>query len=276
MTGFSRLRNIFVKRSFRSFGLDVTQIKNVPRETLAGLRRYPIRTVIDCGANRGQFARYISGFFPKADIFCFEPLAQPFKTLSVWAAAQQGRVECFNTALGDSSGTTIMHHHLNHDSSSSLLRATEYEVKSFPGTSRQTEVNVPVTTLDAALCHRNLAPDILLKLDVQGFEDRVLRGARKLLGQVRACVIEVDVDPLYESQARFKDLVLLLNEYGLSYAGNLDQACAENGRIMWLDAVFVRDCGDSESRAREQEGYKLHEESNVTFGDTEHEHRSRS
>jgi FkbM family methyltransferase len=230
------------KSFFHLLGADIVRLKNSPRVTLAGLRQRPFRTVIDCGANAGQFARYVSSFFPEASLFCFEPLAEPYATLSAWAATQEGRVRCFQVALGDREGEAVMHHHLGHSPSSSLLATTDHELALFPQTARQSEVVVPVTTLDTALAEfmDGMALDILLKLDVQGYEDRVLRGAARLLGKVQACLLEVSVDPLYRGQASFKDLVMLLDASGLEYAGNLDQAYGEDGRVMWLDALFVR------------------------------------
>ncbi len=46
-----------------------------------------------------------------------------------------------------------------------------------------------------------LEPEILLKLDIQGYEDRVLRGASALLKKTRACLLEGNFDPLYDGQA---------------------------------------------------------------------------
>lgn len=238
-----RVLRTSLKDFFRVLGLDIVRIKNIPRETLAGLRYRPIRTVIDCGANEGQFARYISRFLPDASLYCFEPLEDPFKVLSAWAATQSGRIKCFNVALGDVEGTALIHHHLDHSPSSSVLSTSRHEEKLFPQTVRQSEVAVPVVTLDGAFedALDNLEPEILLKLDVQGYEDRVLRGATQLLDRAHACILEVNVEPLYDTQATFKDLVVLLDRHGLQYAGNLDQSCAEDGRIMWLDALFLRD-----------------------------------
>lgn len=231
-----------VKRLFHTFGLDIVRLKNVPRGTLAGLRHRPIRTVIDCGANQGQFARYISSLFPDASLYCFEPLREPFQSLTAWVATQGNSVCCFNVALGHREGEVVIHQHVNHSVSSSLLVSTDHEVSVFPQTLNQREVTVPLSTLDSALEYflDEMAPEILLKLDVQGYEDRVLRGAANLLQRVHACLLEVSVDPMYAGQATFKDLVMLLDEYDLEYAGNLDQSYGEDGRVMWLDALFVR------------------------------------
>ena len=223
-------------------GLDLVRLKNVPTHTFAGLRNRPIRTVIDCGANKGQFAAKVSGVFPEAVVHCFEPLSAPYQELAAWARTQGERVHCYNVALGDEEGSVVMHHHLDHETSSSLLSRTEHQVALVPSTAREREIVVPLTTLDIALesALDTMASETLLKLDVQGYEDRVLMGAQKVLSQVDYCLLEVSVDPLYSAQARFAGLVAMLDAQAFDYAGNLDQVYGDDGRIMWLDALFRR------------------------------------
>ena len=47
------------------------------------------------------------------------------------------------------------------------------------------------------------------------------------------------MDELYEGQATFKDIVLLLQDLGYSYAGNLNQTYADDGHVIYIDAIFV-------------------------------------
>ena len=231
-----------IKRTVNLIGVDIVRTKNLPEYTLAGLRGRSIHTVIDCGANEGQFARYVSQFFPSSLIFCFEPLPEPFTKLRKWAETQGGRVACFNVALGESEEVVQMHFHSEHSASSSLLSTTDHEEQLFPQTRTQRDVSVSVTTLDKVLADhvRGFTPEVLLKLDVQGFEDRVLRGARNLLRSVDACIAELSLDPLYEGQATFKDVVSLLDDHEFRYSGNFSQSYGDDGRIMWLDALFLK------------------------------------
>ena len=223
-------------------GFDVIRLHRSPQRTLLGLAGLDIGAVIDVGANQGQFARLISGFFPRAQLYCFEPLPDPFQRLSAWAQTQNGRVHCFQVALGDQEGEVEMHLHEQHTPSSSLLAATDTCHRLYPQTRAERVVSVRVSTLDLELTDvvESLPPGMLLKLDVQGFEDRVLRGAEHVLGKCKAVVLEVCVDPLYEGQADFFSLAGLLQKSGFRYAGNLDQAYGEDGRVVFLDAVFVR------------------------------------
>jgi FkbM family methyltransferase len=231
-----------LRRAINSLDLDIVRVHRSPKRTLLGMKNFNIRTVIDVGANQGQFARMISSFFPDAGLYCFEPLACPFRVLSAWAQTQGGRVRCFQMALGDVQGEVEMHLHMDHTPSSSFLEATERCHELYPQTQREKITKVYMTTLDEALKGEleRMPRDILLKLDVQGFEDRVLLGGQGVLAASRACILEVNLAPLYDGQATFLQLTQILYEAGLRYAGNLDQAYEQNGRVVFLDAVFVR------------------------------------
>ncbi|MCK5857895.1 MAG: FkbM family methyltransferase [Abyssibacter sp.] len=223
-------------------GFDVIRLHRSPKRTLLGLAELDIGAVIDVGANQGQFARLISGFFPHAQLYCFEPLPDQFEQLSAWGGTQDGRVHSFQVALGDQEGQVEMRLHEQHTPSSSLLAATDTCHQLYPQTRAERMVSVRVSTLDRELADvvERLPPRVLLKLDVQGFEDRVLRGAERVLDKCKAVVLEVCIDPLYEGQADFFSLAGMLQKSGFRYAGNLDQAYGEDGRVVYLDAVFVR------------------------------------
>jgi FkbM family methyltransferase len=232
----------FIKALARVFGVDVVRQKNSPRLTLLGLRDRPIRTIIDVGANTGQFAREMRRMFPNSKIYSFEPLTGPFAHLDVWAKEQGGHVQTFNVALGDSSGEAKMNCHIEHTPSSSFLASTELILEQYPFTQAQQSVSVRLARLDDVLAGLDepLEREVLVKLDVQGYEDRVLRGASATLSVVSACIVEVNIDTLYQGQADFLTLVAQLHDAGLSYAGNLSQSYAEDGHVAWFDAVFKR------------------------------------
>ncbi len=225
-----------------SFGIDILPSKKSPRLTMLGLKSCNINTVIDCGANEGQFALKALRVFPKAKIYCFEPLEEPFNKLQSWVEKQNGRVSCFNLALGDYEGEVQMYRHDEHSPSSSILKSTALGHKIYPQTISESLEKVQITTLDNSLKVEleRMSPGVLLKLDVQGFEDKVIFGAPKILAAASACILEVCLEQLYEGQANFFDLVALLKEAGFKYAGNLDQAYGNDGRVVFFDAVFIK------------------------------------
>jgi FkbM family methyltransferase len=240
-TGFKRLVRACLNRA----GFDVIGLRNSPnrpRQTLLGLRARPIRTVIDVGANTGQFSREASGLLPDAGFYCFEPLPEPFAALSAWAETQKGRVKPFNLAIGDREGATEMFLHEDHTPSSSLLATTRLAERHYPFTQAQKRVYVMQTTLDAALAgmQDSLPPEILIKLDVQGYEDRVIAGGTGIFARAAACIVEINLDALYDGQAGFRQLLSTLEGMGFRYGGNLDQAYGDDGHCIFVDAVFLR------------------------------------
>ena len=79
---------------------------------------------------------------------------------------------------------------------------------------------------------------ILVKIDVQGYEDRVVQGGKEILRRTTTCILEINLDTLYQDQADFKDLVSKLYDLGFVYSGNLEQVYAEDGHVIFFDAVF--------------------------------------
>ena len=110
-----------IKRSLNFFGLDIIRLKNNPKYTLLGIRSLPIRTIIDIGANTGQFSKYIIEIFPEAQLFCFEPLPVQYKKLKAWAESKnRNKPMIHNLAIGDTEGEKEIFFHADHSPSSSI------------------------------------------------------------------------------------------------------------------------------------------------------------
>jgi len=232
-----------VKKAFNHFGIDIVKKSKSPSYSFLGLKQLPIKTIIDIGANNGQFASEVSKAFPQAAIYCFEPQPKPFAELNLWAEKQSNRkIKTYNLALGETEGFADFIEHTDHSPSSSFLTTTEVYEGYYPVTKGQKQIQVKVTTLDK--CFKDstdsLEQDILLKLDVQGYEDRVIRGGIEIFGKSKACLLEVNLDGLYKDQATFKDISFMLYDLGYKYGGNLNQAYAEDGHVIYTDAVFVK------------------------------------
>jgi FkbM family methyltransferase len=233
----------FIKKALSAADIRVTRVSRDPKTTLAGLRDLQFQTILDVGANEGQFASYLAKFFPKARFYCFEPLPSVFARLAAWARSERElQVTPINCALGSERTNARMHYHVDHPSSSSFLNATALHRSIAPFSSREEEVTVPVTTLDDLVNEGTVrvAPEILIKLDVQGFEARVIAGGRETFRQARACIVEVCLDALFEGQPKFAEILELLRPLGFEFAGNLEQFCGDDGHISVIDALFLQ------------------------------------
>lgn len=238
----ARMQNL-VKGVSRLLGYELWPLHQFPHATWLGLRTYPIRTVLDIGAFNGSWARdFLMPHFPDAIVHCFEPSPRTFPRLMETVRQVGTRMIPHNCALGDTNGQATYHAAVNAPASSSLLPSTAECHAHFPRTEATEDVAVEVRRLDEVA--PSLAPpikdDLLIKMDVQGFEDRVIRGGRTTFARARACVMEVQRANLYEGQPSFRDLFLTMDEFGFDYAGNLDQAHDPKGHVLFFDAVFIR------------------------------------
>jgi FkbM family methyltransferase len=170
---------------------------------------HDFRTVIDVGASRGQFAAFAADRFPEASIICFEPLDEPADALE---RVLGHRVEVHRLALGNEPGTATIHISAR-DDSSSLLPIGERQVAEFPGTGTAGVAEVSVSTLDDELPSGINRP-CLLKIDVQGFEAEVLKGAGRVLAEVDEALIECSFVELYEGQALAPAVVEMMEDAG--------------------------------------------------------------
>ncbi len=228
----------FLHRVLRWAGVDITRWYKVPENTLLGITEYKICTILDIGANTGQSARFYRQTFPSAIIYSFEPLPTVYAKLNEWAQDQNGKVRALNVALGDHNGTMAMKEHVDFSPSSSFLERTQRSTELFPQTVRQRNVQVNMARLDDIAEDLEMVPQVLIKMDVQGFENRVIEGGKATFSQAVACITEVSLQPLYEGQPTFKELCIVMDGLGFEYAGNILQIYDPKGRVIYLDALF--------------------------------------
>jgi len=226
---------------FRALGYDLVRWNKALDDKFFVFNGFDIRTVVDIGANRGQFAGTALRYFPKAIVYSFEPLPDAFTGLRE-AARRDSRIRPFNLALSDSSGERRIYLHKDRDDASSFLKSTETYEKRYGDSRPQEEVVVKTVTLDEVGKSelKEVEEDILVKMDVQGFENKVITGGRNFLPRAALCVLEISLIPLYDGQASSKEIFLAMDELGFDYSGNLDQVRDREGRVVYLDALFIK------------------------------------
>lgn len=167
-------------------------------------------TMIDVGANIGfmcQLASTVVG--PDGRVFAFEPSATALAYLR-GNVADFDNVEIVPVAAMDRVGTVTFFE----GSGAAMVSSSTVESHALDRTpSKIREITVPTTTLDTFCADRSLSPD-MLKIDVEGAEISVLKGAEKLLDATRpGIVMEVSLrDDEYEQQ--YAPSVALLAQHG--------------------------------------------------------------
>jgi len=197
------------------------------------------KTVVDVGANIGQFSIACQKIFPGVRIFAFEPLPQSFEALNR-NVAHAGNAKGYCTALGDEVGSVPFHVN-SHSHSCSVLPLEERHKQAFPFARETGVVNVQISTLDRELRNESLIAPVLLKIDVQGYEFSVLNGAIETLRNVDWVVMEVSFRPLYQGEKPFEAVVNAMNERGFKFLRPIAWLeDPKNGEILQMDALFER------------------------------------
>jgi FkbM family methyltransferase len=225
-----------IQQLMRSAGYDLHRLKPDDLDTL---RRYTFGSVLDIGGNEGQFARRIRHMYPRAAIHSFEPIGTVFEVLSQALGADE-RFQAHRIALGETHGKVEIYANGTTDFSSMLPMNLACR-EGFPTAADETLTQVEMMPLDEWAESQTLHGPILIKIDVQGYEDRVIRGGLETVKKAAVIITEVSFTPLYESQPLFHDMYLLLHSLGFELRAVVNNMYDESKiNIVQADAIFER------------------------------------
>jgi FkbM family methyltransferase len=199
-----------------------------------------IDLVVDVGANRGQYATDLRRAGYHGRIVSFEPLVAPYGLLAA-ASAPDPDWECARLALGRRSGTAPMN--VAEDTwNSSIFAVGERHVRAVPDSRTHGAEQVLVDRLDRRWPSlRRDARRPYLKIDTQGAELDVLRGATAALDDFGFVEVELSLLPVYDSAPLFADMLSFLMRHGfapIAFEGVLDDV--DTGEMLQVDAIFRR------------------------------------
>jgi len=204
--------------------------------------QYGIDLVLDVGANKGQYARELRddlGF--RGEIVSFEPVQEAFRTLESSAGADP-LWTAVNWALGDVDGTQEINVSAN-SYSSSMLNMLPAHLKSAPTSNYVRREKIETRKLDSvfgSFC--NPGRKIYLKMDVQGFEARVIKGAEECLRHIDTIQLEMPLTPMYEDELSFGALHEILLGKGYQLV-SLEPGFADRstGQLLQVDGIYRRE-----------------------------------
>ena len=243
------------KKTIRRFGIDI--VRYAPRAAdrakaidprqkganlLKALTLHKIDLIFDIGANVGQFAHHMFEIGYEGSIVSFEPitaareqLLTASQTCSNWSVAEQ-------CALGDRD-TRIDINVAEDTKKSSILSILPTYLDLAPNATFIRAETVPMRQFSACFeQYRGDAQAPFLKINVQGFEDRVLQGAEAVLGQLKGIHIEFSFVPLYEQQVLFNTLFEHIQLQGFTLY-NLYPSFSDyrTGKIIKAVGIFFRE-----------------------------------
>lgn len=233
----------FLRAMARIAGLEVQPFRAHADQYLQirhAISKWDVHLVCDVGANTGQFGVMMRRNGYRGDILSFEPLANAHAALKHTAAADPNWTIGPRVAIGDRNGEATINVAANSQSSSLLPMLGAHE-QAAPKSRYVGNEKVSVRRLDELIV-ANPACRILLKIDTQGYEDRVLRGAEGVFDQIQIIYIEMSLTPLYEGELGFRELYDFICGMGFRnialHPGFTDPMTYE---MLQVDGIFVRD-----------------------------------
>lgn len=205
-------------------------------EHISAIRRLHPRTLIDLGANKGQFSLAARRLFPEISIHAFEPIAAERAKLK--SVLKSARLKIYPVAVGRQAGTQKFFVTSRLDSSS-LLKPADSQNEAF-GVSLVSVHCVEVVRLADVINLAELPRPVLLKIDIQGGELDALVGAGSDLSYIDYVYCEVSFLPLYEDQPQASDIICYLCERGFSVSGVFNQAVTGAFGPTQADVLFHR------------------------------------
>jgi FkbM family methyltransferase len=208
-----------------------------------------ISCVLDVGARCGDYGLWLRRNGYRGDMISFEPIKDNFKELAK-AAAHDSNWHCFNYALGAEDGIASINVS-RHTEFSSFRQPNSTAARLFGGEPEvQRSEEVEIRQLDSVLdtLPTRLSNRTYLKLDTQGWDLEVLKGAHRALNYVVALQTEVAVQPIYEEMPVMQDSLSVILGHGFTPSGffpvNLDSELA----LIEFDFVAVRPASVTDPR----------------------------
>lgn len=145
--------------------------------SLTGVKNLSL--IVDIGANVGYFSKLIRELYPFSTIYSIEPVPETYKCLKL-NFVNDKKTKAVNIALSDNEGIAKMTFNPNQPSISHFDNKGKKEVI--------------VDTLDKFVIKNKIKTIDLLKIDVEGFENLVLKGATKILAKTKYLFVEINIE----------------------------------------------------------------------------------
>jgi FkbM family methyltransferase len=206
------------------------------------LALHSVDAVIDIGANEGQYAGRLRAAGYRGPIVSVEPGAEAHAALSAASAADPDWRVAPRMALGESASEATLHLS-NRSDMNSLKPMAAVTSEAFPKAVAAGTDAVTVARLDAVFDELvgKEARRAFVKIDTQGFEAEILRGAEGVLDRIAGFQLELSLLPLYEGEATYLPVLQQLDALGfelhLVLSGNFSRRL---GRQLQFDGVFFR------------------------------------
>jgi FkbM family methyltransferase len=233
---------ILIQKVLNNFGYQIKKFPEVDHDLKRRLQIvnfYNIDTIFDIGASHGQYANSMRELGYSKKIISFEPLKSAFKYLETASLNDKNWI-VNNYALGGEDIKSLINVASN-SYSSSILNMLPAHLNSAPQSRYMAKEEIEIKKLDSVFNSFCSPTDcIMLKIDTQGYEKKVIEGATRSLKKIKIMQMEISIIPLYENEMIFLEMLNYLDNIGFKLF-SLENGFSDpnTGQLLQVDGIFV-------------------------------------
>lgn len=198
--------------------------------------------IFDIGAHLGQTTLSYKKFFKHSTVYAFEPHEESFEKMSKGLDGKSN-IYLFNIALGESK--IKMQYKINRNTATNSFLEIDDSAKEIWGASVGIETekirNMELNTLDDFVKEEQVNQIDILKIDTQGTEFNIIKGASTLMkeNRIKLIYIEIILMPTYKDQKSFDEILSLMRESNFHLFKFYDLSYTRTGQLRQVDAIFI-------------------------------------
>jgi len=228
-----------IKKLFNAFGLEITRKWNSPvgemESFLNDIKKRGLKCnyILDIGAYKGKFSKLAISVYPESAIYLIEPLKEMKHALEGFCN-RNSKCKFFDFAVGPTSGMQPLRVFKD-------LAWSGFMEEDIPQKDKRTPRMVEMWTIDSMIQTEQIEIPDLVKIDVQGYELEVLKGAQSLFGKTEVFIIESALHNKHKSYPLIADVIGFMNDRNYvtyDFAGFLRQQ--HDGSLIECDLCFVK------------------------------------
>ena len=209
------------------------------KSRIALFKQKNIKTILDVGANIGQYAETVLDV-DNVEVISFEPMAKEFDILEKKSKLHRNW-KVHNFGLSNKNETAEIN--VSHNSfSSSFLELTPSTIAYDAAIAYKKKETVTLKKLDSIWGELQIkSKSILLKIDTQGYECNVLRGAANSLKEINGLQIEMSIEQLYRGEMVFEDLYVKIKSLGFElFQFEPGYRDPKSNKLLQVEGIFFK------------------------------------
>lgn len=197
--------------------------------------------IFDVGAHKGESILFFKNIYPSAQIYSFEPELTNFEELL--KVAKRNNTLAFNLAIAETDGEIpFFKQDISHLGGLLPINKESSDSLGYAKSAKNEPLIVNAISLDSFCQQNNIDYINLLKIDVQGYEVGVLKGALHILKNVDCCTVEVSLYDFYQNNSSpFLEIERLMTESGFNiWDFSKISKNPKNLRTDWVEVVYKK------------------------------------